>query len=89
MDWFEDKAQCARCGLAWVVSPDKRNRSGLLCASCRAKPAKSISYGFKKPCLPATEVDQFDNPIVNGHPLTGQTICSHRDCMELSHRTFS
>jgi len=85
VDWFEDKARCVRCGLAWVVSPDKRKRTDLLCVSCRARPAKSISYGHRKPCLPGTEFDQFDNPLVNGHPLVGLRSCNHTDCCELSH----
>ena len=90
MDWFENKARCERCGAVWVVSPDKRKRTDLKCFSCRMRPAKTISYGFGKPCKPHDgEFDQFDNPIVNGHPLLGQTSCSHSDCVELSHRSYS
>jgi hypothetical protein len=89
VDWFEDKAQCARCGLVWLAGPDKRGRSDVLCASCRMRPAKSIGYGHRKPCLPGSVFDEFDNPLINGHALVGETICQHRDCIELSHRSYS
>jgi hypothetical protein len=88
VDWFEDKARCVRCGVAWVVSAEKRRQQNIKCSSCKATPAKTISYGHRKPCVPHHgEFDQFDNPIVNGHALSGATICSHSDCTEMSHRS--
>jgi hypothetical protein len=83
----EIKLVCKRCGFTEFLAPEKRRRKDDLCIDCRRTPAKSISYGFGKPCLPyGGDYDQDDNPIFNGQLLMpGERICKHRDCVEPSH----
>ena len=83
----EQLLTCRRCGFAEFVPGDKRKRLDQLCADCRRRPAKTINYGFAKPCIPHHgEFDNDDNPIQNGHLfLPGKRDCGHRDCVELTH----
>ena len=51
------------------------------------RPAKTISYGFGKPCKPwGGEFDRDENPLVDGELfMPGERICGHKDCVELEH----
>ncbi len=83
----EQKLTCVRCGMVSFVAPDKRKRKDELCSSCRARPAKTISYGLDRPCRPwGGAFDVEDNPLLNGHlAFPGVRVCGHRDCCELTH----
>ena len=39
------KTVCRHCGFVWSVAAEFKDRSDLLCKSCRAKPQKVIQYG--------------------------------------------
>lgn len=83
----EQKIVCERCGSVWFVPLDKRRRKDGLCSSCRARPAKSINYGFGKSCKPwGGDFDEADHPVLDGHlVLPGDRICGHKDCVEITH----
>ncbi len=83
----DKKIVCVRCGQVSFVALDKRERKDGLCFSCRMRPAKTISYGFGKPCKPwGGEFDGDDNPIVDGELfMIGLRICGHKDCVEVEH----
>jgi hypothetical protein len=83
----EQKIVCVRCGQVSFVPLDKRKRKDGLCFSCRMRPAKTISYGFGKPCKPwGGEFDRDDNPLLDGELfMPGERICGHKDCVEVEH----
>lgn len=83
----ENKVVCFQCGYAWVVSPDKRERTDLLCVSCRAKPSKVVQYGQLK-CMPhqGDFADDGITPMSDGTAvLPGKRICNHADCVNPKH----
>ncbi len=83
----DNKVICERCGATWTVNQDKRHRTDLLCASCRAKPAITIQYGELR-CIPwtGTFADDGVTPILDGSPfLPGSRICNHKDCCNPKH----
>jgi hypothetical protein len=83
----ENKVICQRCGFSWVVSPDKRERTDLLCSSCRAVPQKIVQYGNLK-CIPHQGEFAEDSvtPMRNGEIfMPGERICNHLDCVNPKH----
>ena len=81
------KACCRHCGFVWTVAAEFKDRTDLLCISCRAKPAKVVQYG-KLRCEPHSgKFDQDDNPIDEQGELIliGDRICGHRDCVNTKH----
>ena len=83
----DQKWVCKRCGFTEFVAADRRRRVDELCGDCRARPVKSISYGFGRSCRPwGGEFDEWDNPLLLGVLfLPGVRSCGHRDCVEVSH----
>lgn len=83
----EQRIICKRCGFTEFVAPDKRRRDDRLCSDCRARPRRSIDYGFDKPCKPwRGDFDELDNPIEDGHfVMPGKRVCKHSDCCEITH----
>lgn len=81
---------CNRCGAEEdSIRMQKRLERGvdLLCRSCVAKPAKTVSSPFGK-CLPwHGAFDLADNPLDDdGNPyLPGARICNHSDCVNRDH----
>lgn len=81
---------CMRCGIREdSIRMTKRSERGteLLCRSCVARPAKTISGAFGK-CIPwHGNFDAQDNPLnPDGTRFRpGKRICSHRDCVSLDH----
>lgn len=83
----DNKILCNRCGYAWVVAPEKRDRKDLLCVSCRAKPASVVQYGNLK-CIPHSGDFAEDGvtPVSGGvEVLPGKRICNHSDCVNPKH----
>ena len=83
----DNKILCNRCGYAWVVAPEKRDRKDLLCVSCRATPAKVVQYGNLK-CVPHSGDFAEDEitPMAGGvEVLPGKRICNHKDCVNPKH----
>lgn len=78
---------CRRCGFKWSVSAENKDRTDLLCKSCRVKPAKVIQYGGLR-CEPHNGLfDEDDNPIdAEGRLiLVGERVCGHSDCVNPKH----
>ncbi len=83
----DNKILCNRCGYAWVVAPEKRDRKDLLCVSCRAKPASVVQYGSLK-CIPHSGDFAEDGvtPVSGGVVvLPGKRVCNHSDCVNPKH----
>ncbi len=83
----DNKIICERCGSSWAVNQEKRHRTDLLCASCRAKPAIVIQYGDLR-CIPwnGSFADDGVTPMLDGIPfLPGERICKHLDCCNPKH----
>ncbi|CAB5218459.1 hypothetical protein UFOVP219_20 [uncultured Caudovirales phage] len=81
------KTVCRHCGFVWSVAAESKDRSDLLCKSCRAKPAKVIQYGVLR-CEPHSGgFDQDDNPVddVGNLVFEGERVCGHRDCVNPKH----
>jgi hypothetical protein len=78
---------CRRCGFKWSVAAEFKDRTDLLCKSCRTKPAKVIQYGGLR-CEPhAGLFDEFDRPIAESGELLlpGERVCGHSDCVNAKH----
>jgi len=81
---------CKKCGAEDTdAAMAKRKERGhpLLCASCRAKPVKTIKskYGI---CVPHHgDFDADDNPLDEyGYYLfKGKRLCGNKDCIALDH----
>jgi hypothetical protein len=83
----DNKVVCEQCGWSWAVNQEKRHRTDLLCASCRAKPATVIQYGELR-CIPWNGAFDKDGvtPMLDGIPfLPGARICNHLDCCNPKH----
>ncbi len=83
----DNKILCNRCGYAWVVAPQKRERTDLFCVSCRARPAKVVQYGNLK-CIPhkGDFAEDGITPLSGGDEvLPGIRICNHADCVNPKH----
>ena len=83
----DNKILCNRCGYAWVVAPQKRERTDLFCVSCRARPAKVVQYGNLK-CIPhkGDFAEDGITPLSGGEEvLPGIRICNHADCVNPKH----
>jgi len=81
------KTVCRHCGFVWSVAAEFKDRTDLLCKSCRAKPQKVIQYGGLR-CEPHSGAfDQDDNPIDDQGELVlpGLRICGHKDCVSVKH----
>jgi hypothetical protein len=87
--------KCVRCGIAEDTRRMEQRRKRkmiLLCASCDARPEKTIQTQFGK-CMPWHGLfDLEDNPLKDdGTPyLKGERLCGKRDCVSTDHLvTFS
>ena len=83
----DNKVICEQCGWSWVVNLEKRNRTDLLCFSCRAKPSNVIQYGGLR-CVPwnGDFADDMVTPVLNGEPfMPGERVCKHSDCVNPKH----
>jgi hypothetical protein len=83
----DNKILCNRCGYAWVVAPQKRERTDLFCVSCRAKPAKVVQYGNLK-CIPhkGDFAEDGITPLSGGEEvMPGKRLCNHADCVNPKH----
>ena len=70
-----------------MVAPEKRERTDMLCASCRAKPATVVQYGKLK-CIPHQGAFFEDGvtPMSDGTAvLPGNRLCNHSDCVNPKH----
>lgn len=78
-----ERTLCLRCG----GKLDDRRRRDDFCASCRAKPAKTVKFGDDV-CIPwRGDFDEEDNPLFHGQPyMPGLRVCNHRDCVNPLHQ---
>lgn len=79
--------ECQRCGFRWDASNARKNAS--LCASCRARPARTVYTQSGDRCRPwrgmfaQDEVTPVDD---NGIPvLPGFRRCKNMDCVNPEH----
>lgn len=81
---------CVRCGAEETSTRMEKlvaRRLPLLCRSCAAKPAKTITGPLGK-CLPwAGLFDLEDNPLNDdgSYYLPGKRRCEHSDCVSRDH----
>jgi hypothetical protein len=81
---------CIKCGVEdadFAMAKRKERGHPILCASCRAKPAKTVrtKYGVCKPWH--GDFDADDNPLDEfGKPYrAGKRLCGNRDCVNEEH----
>jgi len=79
--------ECKRCGFRWDATNARKNVA--LCASCRARPARtvhSVDLGKCKPWRGFFDVDEVTPVDDEGEPfLPGERICGNSDCVNLQH----
>ena len=79
--------ECKRCGFRWDATNARKNVA--LCASCRARPARTvytIDLGKCKPWRGFFDVDEVTPVNDDGEPyMPGERICENRDCVNPDH----
>ncbi len=79
--------ECQRCGFRWDATNARKNVA--LCASCRARPARTvytIDLGKCKPWRGYFDVDEVTPVDDDGEPfLPGERICKNMDCVNPDH----
>lgn len=79
--------ECKRCGFRWAASNARKNVE--LCASCRARPSRTVVSDSGDRCKPwrgmfadddVTPVDDDGAPV-----LPGVRMCGHTDCVNEDH----
>ena len=85
---MDEYAICSRCGFAWVVNKNKRQKPRPLCRSCRTGKSITVQDGDFK-CLPwhgAFAEDMFTPIDDEGIPfMPGKRTCGNADCVSESH----
>lgn len=78
---------CRRCGFSWDATNARKNVAQ--CASCRARPARtvnSVDLGRCRPWRGMFERDEITPVDDDGVPvMPGRRVCGNSDCVNPDH----